>query len=187
MNDDKKEFEIAVFGEVNEHMRNTEQKQIAISVAYLGVVGVVISVLPSERGAILTPSPLAFFVWALVATAGCTVLALQKWYRVWKEHYMETIRTTTVNKWQVDSSVCACWMNLPPNTVGPRPRPDNIHIYFTWLLNLFLFAYGSYKWMEWKDYSRNSILCVIVIMAAYSGFLKWAASLKVCSPNVQNA
>lgn len=181
-----KDYEIAVFSEVNEHMRNTEQKQIAISVAYLGVVGVVVSLLPSEGGAILTPSSLTFSVWLLLAITGCTVLALQKWYRVWKEHYMDKIRNTA-NRWNVDSTICACWMDMQPKCIGSKPRPDNLHMYFTLLLNTSLFLYGSYKWVEWLSYSSISLVCITISILSYIAFLGWAHSLKVCESNTHNA
>ena len=175
------ECEIAVFAEINEHMRNTEQKQLSISVAFLGVVAVVLSVLPSSNGKLLNPSPLNFFVYALLAFTGCTVYALQRWYRAWKEHYMGRARDV-VAWWGVPKQLCPYWMvhsEAHEGTLNLSFKADNLNVYFTGLLNTFLVAFGSYRWLQWWGYSVTAWASVGLLAIFYLWFLWWASKAVV--------
>jgi hypothetical protein len=178
--DSLKDYEVAIFAEVNEHMRNTEQKQLSISVAFIGVVAVVLSVLPNDNGKLLSPSPMNFFVYTLLGIMGCTVYAIQRWYRAWKEHYMGVARAI-VTGWKVSEKLCPCWMILPVMEKKRilSPKVDNLSIYFTGVLNTFLVVFGSYRWLQWWQYTVFAWVSTALVIALYSCFMRWATLVTV--------
>jgi len=83
---------LPVFQECNSHMRLTEQKHLTVTVAYLGSIGVAIPLVLSSSGnsaALQIQRGAALFV---VSTVGLVVYGLQRWYAMWKRHYLVVIK-----------------------------------------------------------------------------------------------
>ena len=73
---------------MNGHIRNTENKYLTISLAYISLVAVVSSVI--LRNMIITAATDINYqiVYGLIMLIGWCVIVLQRWYIVWKKHYL---------------------------------------------------------------------------------------------------
>ena len=73
---------------MNGHIRNIENKYLTISLAYISLVAVVSSVILREM--ILTAATDINYqiIYGLIILIGWCVIVLQRWYIVWKKHYL---------------------------------------------------------------------------------------------------
>lgn len=123
----------AVFAETNQHMRSTEQKYLTLSVAYLGLVAVAMSLIHTKGMAVFDPSVVNRIVYIMMIFVGSVVYILQRWYRVWKVHYMEICRRI-VQRWAIDTELVPYWLRNSPS--GRKVSIDNALSWFTTAVNL---------------------------------------------------
>lgn len=138
---------LAVFSETNEHMRNAEQKQLSITGAYLGVVAVVLSLLPSGGITILAPRAESAYVYLFSSLLGCCVFLLQAWCRVWKEHYLHILQNIA-QTWLLPDDLLPYWLRgLPAAPLGAfhRFNVDNVLVYLTFVLNTTLVGLVAFQ------------------------------------------
>ena len=77
-----------LFSETNNHLRNTETKYLTISLSYLGLVSLISSNIFQKMNEEITSNTNNFIVYGLLISIGISVLTFQKWYRSWKEYYL---------------------------------------------------------------------------------------------------
>jgi len=113
----------AMFREMNEHLRATEQKHLQVSVGFLGVIALALSLLgqqATERpGWVLLhtwPHVIAYYVLFVI---GCTAMFAQHIYRGWKKHYVLACKKLAVS-WPIDDRVRVSWLKT---TVSPYSHP----------------------------------------------------------------
>jgi hypothetical protein len=126
-----------IFTEVNDHLRATDLKHLQTSLAYLGVVGIVVSILANQPGTLDGPPWLTATVTSVVFLIGISVLTLQRWYRVWKEHYIGILKAVVERAgWSDDPTLVPYWLrgHEPPALI----TPDNVLHYVSALLTGFI-------------------------------------------------
>lgn len=106
-----KEFLIAVFHETNEHMRNTEQKYLIITAAYLGLASAISSTVVSSVGTASRATLTSHFLLLLM---GSMVYVMQGWYRSWKLHYLNVCQSACAHFFDVapipDEKILPYWL-----------------------------------------------------------------------------
>ncbi len=125
-------FEI-LFLELNNHLRNTENKCITLSVGHLGLISLLIPIMYSESNEFFKGSTINIIVYSILIIMGCLVYLLQKWYRLWKEHYMEIIKKLMTES-KTDDKFLPDWMKAQNNS-SKFSIDDSIR-YFNAFLNL---------------------------------------------------
>lgn len=128
-----KEFLLAVFHEVNDHMRNTEQKYLIVTASYLGLLSVITSSITSST----TGSRSGIVSHFLLLLIGTAVYIMQGWYRAWKRHYL-SVCLNIRQRFAVtmDEGLCPYW--LRPTVKVRRRTIDNLLKGLTLLVNLGL-------------------------------------------------
>lgn len=98
------ELLMLVFQETNAHMRNTEQKHLTISAAFLAATGLAFPVITASKSNSIEQSlsiSLALFVLAIF---GLIAHGLQEWFTMWKQHYVDVLKAQYVFMSQLDES-----------------------------------------------------------------------------------
>ena len=122
-----------VFDQVNEHLRATDTKYLQTSLAYLGVMGIVVTILGNQPGVVTSPTWLMVAVTAILFTIGFSVLILQRWYRVWKEHYIQILQHVANQAgWSRDQSILPYW--LRETQLEATMTADNVFHYLSLLM-----------------------------------------------------
>jgi hypothetical protein len=163
---------LALFHETNEHIRSADQKQVSVVGAYLGMIGLVLSLLPGGVIRILYGTRDGALIYLFLFVVGCCVALYQAWCRIWKVHYLETLRELTKDCTLADS-VLPYWLRKTTEEEPPawrRLNIDNTFLYFTVLLNTALFVLVSYQlWyllrVDWRT------LAVAILSLVYAWFI----------------
>jgi hypothetical protein len=127
--------ELAMFTEINMHMRNTEQKHLSISLSYVGILTLAMSLLHKDQAKFFEPNFPNLIIYVLIIIVGAAVYALQHWYRIWKIHYMEICYALT-EEWRLPENRRPYWLRA--NAPRREPSVDNILEYFVMVLNAAL-------------------------------------------------
>lgn len=168
------EAQLAVFAETNEHMRNAEQKQLAITGAYFGIVAVVVSLLPGGAITVLTARVGSAFLYLFMSVIGCSVFVYQAWCRVWKEHYLRIV-CRIAQTWELPAEMLPYWLRQPPansRRAAFKPNVDNTMMYLTFALNTLLVGLVAYQVLALLPYPR-AVLGVILVVSSYFIFILW--------------
>ena len=123
-----------LFYEVNNHLRNTENKYITISLSYFGFV----SVTSSIAFQIITKDVNDIIVHVLLVLIGTSVIMLQKWYCFWKEHYLQTSKRIyskilSVNKIKIEEELKPYWLRKKKR--ASKFNADYTLLFFTNIVN----------------------------------------------------
>lgn len=163
---------LAVFSETNEHMRNAEQKQLTITGAYLGLVAVVLSLLPTGGVTLLQPRAEGAFVYLFMWFVGCCVFVMQAWCRVWKEHYLQVLRKIA-QTWLLPEELLPYWLRHlpdPPAKAFFKINIDNTLVYFTFVLNTTLLGLVGHQSVSLL-HAPNGYLVAAGLVCIYVFFL----------------
>ena len=131
-----------IFSELNQHIRNTENKYLSISLSYLGLLAIIISIIFNENQTFLTPKPISIAIYTIICFIGCVVYILQKWYRMWKEHYLE-VCNSIASTWGIEEKFLPFW--LRKNMGEVKFCIDHTLGYFTAFINFCMFLLLAYN------------------------------------------
>jgi hypothetical protein len=106
---DGAQAQVAILGEVNAHLRNTETKQLAIFTAQLAFFGVVLSLLSRDEGGLFEPTTSGLVLYGFAAVAGGMLLLLQSRYLRGKRAYVETSRRIVAG-WPISDELLPYWL-----------------------------------------------------------------------------
>lgn len=158
-----RDFLLIVFQEINDHVRNTEQKYLIITAAYIGLISVVISTFNEAQVAGSNVSfhsgifsSLSHFFFLLI---GMGVYVMQVWYRTWKEHYLKVCLEIKQYFVQVEnsSSLFPYWLRKDITKLKARVLIDNSMKYLTLSTNILLAALIT---VEVNHLIRNKFLMI---------------------------
>ena len=124
---DRQAYVLALFSEMNEHVRSTENKYATVSVSYLSLVTFLSSLSPAGQ-----QSATGYVLMVLV---GCTVIVLQRWYRIWKEHYLQVCKCLYKDV-DIAEEMKPFW--LRDNRRKSTLNADDALYYFTNMVNLYV-------------------------------------------------
>jgi hypothetical protein len=171
---------VCIFTEVNEHLRNTEQKQLNISTVYFGLLAVVVSILPTQGNDLLSPDFANACLYALLLVLGCTVNLIQLWYRLWKEHYIDVCRRI-VFAWSIEPKLVPCWMttlSLQYREVKRiSPNIDNTAIYLTTSINFLIVLLLFHQLIQLIAIKIFAFFCALIVVLSYVRFTFWIYSM----------
>lgn len=163
-----KDFILQVFKETNDHMRNTERKYLIVTAAYIGLMSVFFSSVTqilyeiedtSKSDIIRSVSTSGFLL-----IIGLVVYMLQKWYRAWKQHYLDVCLNIT-DFHSIDSPdqlmLLPYWLQrkTPHGTLSI----DNLLNYVTVLINFVLITVISYSFFYLVGNVVASIISIVLI------------------------
>jgi disulfide bond formation protein DsbB len=165
---------LALFHETNEHIRSADQKQVSTVGAYLAMVGLVLSLLPGRVIKTLHGADEGTFVYLFLFIVGCCSSLYQAWRRVWKVHYLETLREI-VKHWTLPQSMLPYWLRQPSDekrSVWHRLNIDNTFLFFTVFLNTALIVVVGYQaWYLLRTDWRTLALGTLFLVYAWYMFL----------------
>lgn len=169
-----------LFSETNNHLRNTETKYLTISLSYLGLVSLISSNIFQKMNEEITSNTNNFIVYGLLISIGISVLTLQKWYRSWKEYYLNISKKIyekilLINKIIIDEDLKIYWLQKENNTnknIMLRWSADNTLYWFTSLVNLGIILKLCYDLFCLDcDLFVIKIIIPIIIILAYLWFV----------------
>lgn len=181
-----KDFLLAVFRETHYHIRATERKYLIITGAYLGFLTVLLSVIRGDflanttnSSQVVRLSTFSFFLFV-----GLIVHMKQKWYRAWKDHYLET----SYNLGQrflgaaspEDLTTMPYW--LRQKTPKGGFSIDNILNYFTIIINSVLLLVIAVQGSALVVSHALGTLVEILLVTAYIGFMYYVEKMTTRSP-----
>jgi len=138
------DFLLLVFQEVNDHMRNTEQKYLIITAAYIGLISVLVSTFGGRQAPgdplSIDPTIVSLFSHLFFLVIGLTVYVMQAWYRTWKEHYLKVcldLKRHFVQR-QDNPALFPYWLRQDFTKTRTKLLIDNFLKYLTFSTNVFL-------------------------------------------------
>ena len=170
MNQNKDTYLLGLFSELNQHIRNTETKYITISISYLSLVSIICSILLKieTKNVLNTLTYNHIIVYSLIIIIGCFVIVMQKWYRVWKEHYLQRCQEID-SEFKVEAKFKPFW--LIPNKKNPIVNVDKSLFYFTNIVNLLIVFKLCYDLYSSSNYTFLKFILPIIIIVFYILFL----------------
>ncbi len=152
-----------VFSEINEHMRNTENKYLTISTSYIGLIAVVISLIYSNKNnSIIDYKSQTIIIYSSISIIGCLVYIIQKWYRMWKEHYLD-IAQEIISEWEIKNEFLPYWLRKKQENNGLSF--DHILGYFTWNINLITIVILALNISDsFKYYFLNISIPILLVL-----------------------
>ena len=154
-------YTLALFAEMNEHLRSTENKYITISAAYLGLITLISSLSTGEAATIGIGADI-LTTYVLMILTGCTVAVLQRWYRRWKSHYLQVCRSIFRNV-QVAEDLRPFWLR----EVRQQGflSADDVLSYFTNLVNTYVvLRLCCYLFLRSERITIKVLLPIIVLL-----------------------
>ena len=122
---DGAQAQLAVFGEVNAHLRNTETKQLGIFTAQLAFFGLVLSLLARDDGGLFEPSGSGLVLYGFTAFVGGVLLQLQARYLWHKRRYVLKSRLMA-SRWDVDPALLPDYLRRPDPNWNPWRSTDRL-------------------------------------------------------------
>lgn len=138
---EKNKAEELLFIEVNNHLRNTENKCLTLSISYLGIISLIISIMSAKSNDFFQCSTLNIIIFTILSIIGCIIYMLQKWYRMWKEHYMNIARSIIADS-KINDNMLPYW--LRSSSKKGLTVDDSIR-YLNGMINLAIFLLLSYN------------------------------------------
>ena len=171
---------LSLFSEMNGHIRNTENKYLTISISYLSLVTIISSVILNKM--ILTDMNINYIVvYVLIILIGSCVIALQRWYRIWKEHYLKRcqeidkilmgIYKRTDDNFQISQESKPCWLQDNKNENQLLLGADSTLYYLTNLVNLGVVLKLGYDLFLSSERNFVKFLVPIGIIFVYTLFI----------------
>ena len=171
---------LSLFSEMNGHIRNTENKYLTISISYLSLVTIISSVILNKM--ILTAMNINYIVvYVLIILIGSCVIVLQRWYRIWKEHYLKRcqeidkilmgIYESTQEKPSISQELKPCWLQDNNNESQPLLGVDSTLHYLTNLVNLGVVLKLGYDLFLLSESNLIKFIVPIGIIFVYTLFI----------------
>jgi energy-converting hydrogenase Eha subunit C len=174
-----------IFTELNKHIINTENKYLRISSSYLGIVLLIISVLSKGNNQLLENSFLNFIISVVLVSIGTIVYCLQKWYRMWKEHYIKTCNLI-VNNWAMDNELKPYW--LRSNTKAGKSSIDDILSTITVIFNFAITIRICYYFhVIISNHFLKNISTVVILLAFLLSFTIIKKKVKQETTEINNS
>ena len=148
---------IAVFSEVNEHIRATDEKNIITAGSFIALISVVIAVLLKDIAEINW----VYLMFALfILAVGFCVYMLQLWYREWKEHYLG-ICYNIASSFNLEDKFVPFWLRRHRSET--RFSVDKFLLIMTQLINATVASYSIYLLYNLLHFFPFYIRVIIVI------------------------
>ena len=177
---------LSLFSEINGHIRNTENKYLTISISYLSLVTIISSVILNKM--ILTTININYIVvYILIILIGNCVIILQRWYRIWKEHYLKRCRELDNllmeihkeiseskdenSKISISQEQKPCWLQNNNNENPLLLGADSTLYYLTNLVNLGAVLKLDYDLFLLSERNLVKFIVPIVIIFVYTLFI----------------
>ena len=110
---EKKDFLLALFNELNEHIRATDDKSVLVGVGFLGFFGAIVTILFSKIEINYRNITSAVVQHGLplytILFIGVSVSVVQMLYRYWKNHYIKICRDI-VSEVKIPDRMMPSWM-----------------------------------------------------------------------------
>ncbi len=174
-----KDFLLALFQETNDHMRNTEQKYLIITAAYIGLISVLAST--SNENQLLSnqhsfrPTLFSILTHSFLFVIGSGVYMMQTWYRTWKEHYLNVcvnIRQHFI-KTETQDNLCLFPHWLRKDKPKSKLLVDNIMQHLTLFTNAIVAVLIAIEiWIFRKNYFI-SVVTVLILVLIYLLYVKY--------------
>lgn len=164
-----RDFLKEVFKEANSHIRATDRKSLLMTGAYISLFSLFLSSIAVGRWSTIPPPPLwvSVIVQVFFLIVGSCIFVMQKWYRTWKEHYIDVcleIRKEfmpQVNNW----NILPYW--LRDEATESRMSIDNLLKYLTGTVNLVLVFLICYDLLNILPDQKIAILIVAAVIIIY--------------------
>ena len=177
MDDKDRGFFIEIYKETGAHMRATERKSLIVTGSYIGLFAIFLPIITQiyKADGIVQYSWLSVAIQAFFLLIGTCIYVMQKWYRAWKEHYLE-VSLNIRKKFIDDNAMQNNYINMVPywlrqEVPESRISIDNLLKYVTTLINFILVMMISYQILTLEQNKNLAILVVIIIIFAYIGLL----------------
>ena len=153
-------YALALFAEMNEHLRSTENKYMTISAAYLGLITLISSLSTEAAKVGIGVDILTTYV--LMILTGCTVTVLQRWYRQWKAHYLQVCRSIFRHV-PIAEDLRPFWLREVRRT--SFLSADDVLSYFTNLVNTYVvIRLCCYLFLQSERITVRVLLPIIVLL-----------------------
>ena len=152
-----------IFSEVNEHLRNTENKYISMSSAYIGLIAVIASLIYDSNKGIVTHEKIDVIIYMFISLIGCILYVMQKWFRMWKEHYID-VAQDIAEKWNIENSFLPFWLREKAESEFSF---DNLLGYFTWSITLLTVSLLALNLKGVFKYNFLNFIIPIFILALF--------------------
>jgi hypothetical protein len=127
----------AIFAEINEHLRATESKHLQISLGYMALLSLALSILAGPgsgrpRSVIAHATSQQLIAYGAQVGVGCMTIFIQDAYRGWKRHYVRAAKRIA-DELAIDDRFLPYWLQLDPfdHPSLVRVSADNALTYFT--------------------------------------------------------
>jgi hypothetical protein len=166
-----KDFLIALFQETNDHMRNTEQKYLIITAAYIGLISVLVSTSNENQLVsnqyLFKPTRFNILAHSFLFIIGSGVYMMQTWYRTWKEHYLNVcvnIRQYFI-KIETQDNSCLFPHWLRKNKPKSKLLVDNFMQHLTLFTNAIVGLLIAIEiWIFHKNYFIGVVATLILVL-----------------------
>ena len=166
MTDEEKE----IFREVNQHMRNTEVKYIRLSLSFIAIVSLIITLISKADKTFdfFSGSTLNLVVYSIITLIGCVVYTKLAWFRVWKEHYIE-IGNNIVSGWKITPDKTPYFLR---NNLTTGFSYDKVFTYFTSLITTTIYILLSVNIINKVSNCHYTMYIMMVSVILYFIFYK---------------
>lgn len=137
-----------------------------MTATYLGALfGLLITTLTNTKEVeFFKPSIFKMTINVVFLMFGMAIYVLQRWYRVWKEHYIE-VMYLIVESWKIESKYRPYWLrNI--EVKSNKFNIDNMLYYLTFITNTFVLALLCINifYLQQSIIIRISIIVLIVFL-----------------------
>lgn len=160
-----------IFNQLNDHLRSSEQKQLQLTTTYLGALfGLLITTLTnSKMEEFFKPSIFKMTINVIFLIFGIAIYVLQRWYRIWKEHYIEVLYSI-VEYWEIDIKYRPYWLkNIQYKSNALNI--DNILYYLTFITNILVLALLCVNIFYLEEIKLYKIIIIGIIIFIYTAII----------------
>jgi FtsH-binding integral membrane protein len=171
-----------LFVQINEHLRATETKHLQISLAYMALLALALSILAGpgssvHRSVIAHATSQQLIAYCALIAVGCMTIFIQDAYRGWKRHYMR-IAKMLADDLGADDRFLPYWLKL-----HPRDHPyivslsaDNALTYFTAAATTVLVGILSFIVAALV---KSDVVQAVLITGTWVGFVSFLAFVRL--------
>lgn len=173
ISDNQRTYLNNLFKVINDHIRSTERKYLIITGAYVALFSYFAKSTNLDQ---LFSSTDKINIHIIISHGifwmfGLCVYIMQYWYRIWKEHYIDT--SYNINKVlseeSIDDEVLPYWLRKKNN--NPGLSIDSLLSYLSIFINLLVLIVASLELCSLTEQINIKILIVPVSILIYFGIL----------------
>jgi hypothetical protein len=168
-----------MFSEVNDHIRATDAKHLRISLGYIGLLPLTLSIIAGfDAGAssITDASWAHLLAYGTLIIVGCMTVFVQDAYRGWKKHYI-VVSSTIAQRLPLEDPFLPYWLKRDPweSPYVVKLSADNALTYFTVLttaLLLVIFDIALYGLIDSPGVSVPAMCAAVLVWGGWMLFVR---------------